>query len=103
MHKEFRSLISLQEALSIVMGHPPQAAAKMVPLQESRGSILAEKIVSSLDVPGFSRASMDGYAVHSQDTIQSREDRPLSLHLAGSVPMGVQPEISVSLGEAAEV
>jgi putative molybdopterin biosynthesis protein len=103
MHKEFRSLISLEEARSILFGHPLQTGTQAVLLQEVRGRILAEKIVSSLDVPGFSRASMDGYAVHSQDTLESREDRPVSLHLAGCVPMGVQPEISVSPGEAAEV
>ena len=60
-------------------------------------------MISSQDVPGFGRASMDGYAVISQDTIEAREDRPVSLRLAGSVPMGRRPEIEISRGEAAEV
>ncbi|MCX6672983.1 MAG: molybdopterin biosynthesis protein [Methanothrix sp.] len=103
MRKEFRSLISLEEAQSIVFSRPPQAATKAVPLQEARGRILAEKVVSSLDVPGFSRASMDGFALRAKDTLAAREDRPVCLRLAGCVPMGVLPHLQVARGEAAEV
>ncbi len=103
MPKEFRSLISLQEAKSLISDHLPTAREKAVALGLSLGCILAEKVISSQDVPGFGRASMDGYAVISQDTIEAREDRPVSLRLAGSVPMGRRPEIEISRGEAAEV
>ncbi len=103
MAKEFRSLISLEEAQSIVQSRLPRAAKESVPLQEARGRILAEKVVSSLDVPGFSRASMDGFAVQSEDTLAAREDRPVCLRLAGSVPMGVLPTLRVAQGQAAEV
>ncbi|MDQ1261342.1 MAG: molybdopterin molybdotransferase, partial [Euryarchaeota archaeon] len=103
MRKEFRSLIPLEEAFSIVQSHLPRATKEVVPLPEARGRILAEKVVSSLDVPGFSRASMDGFAVLAEDTLPAREDRPVSLHLAGSVPMGTLPCLRVARGEAAEV
>ncbi len=69
----------------------------------AQGRILAEKVVSSLDVPGFARASMDGFAVLAEDTLAAREDRPVSLRLAGSVPMGTLPRLRVAQGEAAEV
>jgi len=64
---------------------------------------LAERIVSGMDVPGFARASMDGYAVQSEDTLVAREDRPILLTLVGSVPMGARPNVQVGRGEAAEV
>jgi putative molybdopterin biosynthesis protein len=103
MRKEFRSLISLEEARSIVFSHLPQVRKEAVPLSQAKGLVLAEKIISSLDVPGFSRASMDGFAVRSQDTIESREDRPVCMQLAGRVPMGRRPDVSISSGQAAEV
>lgn len=103
MPKEFRNLIALDAAQSIVMQHLPATHSREVLLREAKGSILAHKIVSAIDVPGFSRASKDGFAVKAIDTIESREDRPVSLRLKGGVPMGRQPEISVSHGEAAEV
>jgi putative molybdopterin biosynthesis protein len=103
MRKEFRSLISLEEAQSIVQSRLPQTSVETVPLPQAQGRILAEKIVSSLDVPGFARASMDGFAVQSEDTLEAREDRPVCLRLAGSVPMGALPHVRVAQGEAAEV
>ena len=103
MRKEFRSLISLDEAKSIVLSHLPQTATEDVSLERARGRVLAEKITSSLDVPSFHRASMDGYAVRSEDTLASREDRPVGLRLAGSVPMGRLTDLQVDQGEAAEV
>ncbi|MDD4446777.1 MAG: molybdopterin biosynthesis protein [Methanothrix sp.] len=103
MRKEFRSLISLEEALSIVQSRLPRTSIKAVPLPLAQGRILAEKIISSLDVPGFARASMDGFAVQAEDTLEAREDRPVCLRLAGSVPMGALPHVRVARGEAAEV
>jgi putative molybdopterin biosynthesis protein len=103
MTKEFHSLIALDEARSIVLQHLPAASTAIVPLSRASGCILAEKIVSSIDVPGFSRASMDGFAVLAEDTIEAREDRAVSLRLAGRVAIGRTPEISISSGETAEV
>jgi putative molybdopterin biosynthesis protein len=103
MHKEFRSLIALEEAVSIVLSHAPKPGVKVVPIQQARGAVLAEKIVSCMDVPGFNRASMDGYAALAEDTLKAREDRPVSLKLVGSVPMGARPEVHVGRGEVAEV
>jgi len=103
MPKEFHSLIALDDARSIVLQHLPATRTREVSLKSAKGGILAEKIVSAIDVPGFNRASMDGFAVESQDTIQSREDRPVCLRLTGKVPMGRLPEISISSGEAVEV
>jgi len=99
MRKEFRSLISLEEAQSIVQSRLPRVAEETVPLPEAQGRILAEKVVSSLDVPGFARASMDGFALRAEDTLPAREDRPVPLRLAGSVPMGALPRLRVAQGE----
>ncbi len=103
MQKEFRSLIALEEAKSIVFDHLPRPKEEAVSLECARGSVLAEKIISAINVPGFSRASMDGYAVRAEDTLLSREDRPTSLLLSGNVSMGAFAAVQVAKGEAAEV
>ena len=103
MRKEFRSLISLEEALSTVLRSLPSTSVENVPLPDARGHILAEKVVSSQDVPGFSRASMDGFALLAEDTLAAREDRPACLRLDGSVPIGVLAQFQVTQGEAVEV
>jgi putative molybdopterin biosynthesis protein len=103
MRKEFRSLLSLDDARSTVLSFLPLPDEEVIPLSRALGRILAEKIVSMVDVPGFDRASMDGYAVRAEDTLGAREDQPLRLRLKGSVPMGIMAEVQVRVGEAAEV
>lgn len=103
MRKEFRSLLSLDDARSTVLSHLPAPDEEAVPLSRVLGRVLAKKIISTVDVPSFDRASMDGYAVRAEDTVGAREDRPLSLRLKGIVPMGVMADIDVGPGEAAEV
>jgi putative molybdopterin biosynthesis protein len=103
MRKEFRSLISLEDARSTLFSHQPVPGEEIVPLGSAQGRILAKKVVSRIDVPGFDRASMDGYAVRAEDTLSAREDLPIRLRLIGAIPMGVLAEIPVGTGEAVEV
>ncbi len=103
MRKEFRSLLSLDDALSTVLSALPISDEEIVPLEMVLGRVLAEKVVSEVDVPGFDRASMDGYAVISKDTLDAREDRPAVLRFAGMVPMGALPSVEVASGQAVEV
>lgn len=103
MRKEFRRLLTLNEARSQVLSHLPMPDDAIVPLDSAFGNILAEKIISEVDVPGFRRASMDGYAICSADSFAARDDQPAVLKLAGTVPMGTAPKIQVVPGTAAEV
>ena len=45
---------------------PP--GAEIVPLRMAAGRVLATAVVSDVDVPGFDRATMDGYAVVADST-----------------------------------
>ncbi|VVB63320.1 Uncharacterised protein [uncultured archaeon] len=103
MRKEFRSLLPLDEARDIVLSHLPAVGEETVPLNSAFGRVLAERIVSEIDVPGFDRASMDGYAINASTSVDAREDRPVSLKLAGSVPMGAASEVEVGRVQAVEV
>ncbi|MGB3944762.1 MAG: molybdopterin biosynthesis protein [Methanothrix sp.] len=103
MQKEFRALISLDEARKIVLAAAPKAGEKTVPLERALGRVLAEKVASAADVPGFDRAAMDGFALRSADSLAAREDRPRPLTIVGSVPMGRKTDLVVSDGEAAAV
>ena len=42
--------------------------AEDVPLRAAAGRVLACPVVSDIDVPGFDRATMDGYAVVADST-----------------------------------
>jgi molybdenum cofactor synthesis domain-containing protein len=74
-----------------------------VPLEDARGRVLADRVDATIDVPGFDRASMDGYAVRARDTFGAGESDPAVLDVVGTVHAGQAPDVSVGEGEAAGV
>jgi len=60
-------MISVQEAQSIILGQAESLGEEEVKLTQSRNRILAEDILSDRDYPPFNRATMDGFAVKSED------------------------------------
>jgi molybdopterin molybdotransferase len=56
-------LISIAEARRRVLAAVRPLAAEDVPLEAALGRVLAEDVVSAVDVPPFDNSAMDGYAV----------------------------------------
>jgi len=65
--------------------------------------ILARDIVSSEDIPGFQRSTVDGYALDARDTFGATEGLPTPLAIVGEVKMGQVPDFGVKRGECAPV
>ncbi len=103
VRKEFRKLVTMDEAKNIIRRLDLQPHPVDVDIENAPGRVLAEDAVSDVDVPPFNRASMDGYAVCASDTYQAREDRPVRLKLVGSIAPGINPDIRIGKGEAAEI
>lgn len=74
-----------------------------VPYDAALGRVLAEDVVSREDVPGFVRATVDGYAVRAADTFGCSETLPALLSCAGEVRMGEMPGFALCAGECAAV
>lgn len=103
VRKEFRKLISMDEAKEIILGLGIEPSIMLDDIGNTSGKVLAEDIISDVDVPSFNRASMDGYAVCAADTYSAREDRPIILKLIGSIPAGINHDIHIRNGEACEI
>ena len=101
--KEFHDLVDPDVAHDAIESLDLAPDPETVPLAEARGRVLAERIDADLDVPGFDRASMDGYAVRGRDTFGADEADPVELDLVGSVHAGTEPEVEVGEGAAAEI
>ncbi|MDF1556666.1 MAG: molybdopterin biosynthesis protein [ANME-2 cluster archaeon] len=101
--KEFRELTSSTDARRIISQIPLFPDSIELDLARASGRVLARDIIAHVDVPGFDRAAMDGFAVHAKDTYPAREDRPVTLELAGKVETGYLPEVKVSVGSAVEI
>lgn len=103
MRKQFRDLASPEDAREAIASLDLTPDAETVALDDARGRVLAERIDAELDVPGFDRASMDGYAVRARDTFGADEADPVELDLAGAVHAGNEPDVAVDPGTAVEI
>lgn len=70
---------------------------------ECFGRILAQDIISDVDVPSFRRTAMDGYAVICAETEGASEDNPVVLEMIGEVEMGKTPAFEIKPGTCAYV
>ncbi|WP_435147609.1 molybdopterin biosynthesis protein [Halobaculum sp. P14] len=101
--KEFRDLASSAEAREAVESLDLAPDPETVPLREARSRVLAERVDADLDVPGFDRAAMDGYAVRARDTFGADEADPAVLDRVGAVHAGAEPDVTVEPGTCAEI
>lgn len=72
---------------------------EIVPVYESLGRVCADDIYSAIDVPGFLRSTVDGYAVVAKDTQGAGESIPAFLKSLGDVAMGESAIKPIRSGE----
>lgn len=68
-------------------------------LTEAVGRVLAEDILSGLDLPPFANSSMDGFAVRIADTAEASRERPAVLRVAADIPAGTFLDTPLRGGE----
>ena len=101
----FRKLLSFDEAKQLLEKSfsPKPVGEEQVSISKAHGRVLAQDVVSSIDIPSFSRSTVDGYAVKAADTFGAGEDQPVSLRFCGHVAIGEAPKVTVEEGSAAEI
>lgn len=100
--KEFFNVTSIQEALSHASEFYP-VETETISLPDSVDRILAEAVVSDINIPDFARSTMDGYAVCSKSTFGASETNPAYLLVKGAIAMGESPGFSIGPEEAARI
>ena len=97
-------MISVDEAIGRLLASSScLAGGETVALRHSRGRILAEELVSPLDVPPADNSAMDGYALRHGDWHGPQS--PLSIGqriTAGSPPAALQPGTAARIFTGAE-
>jgi len=78
--------------------------AETVSLDVALGRVLAEDVRATVDVPGFDRSNMDGFAVRASDTFGASEEEPVRLKLNDDIlATGVLPQTEVEAGTATTI
>jgi molybdopterin molybdotransferase len=101
--KGFAHRHTVSAALAWLDAQLKPLGSERVSLAEAAGRVLAAPIVSTVDVPGFDRATMDGYAVVASSTEGAGAYSRLPLAVIGDSMPGRPFDGVVSAGQAVRV
>ena len=87
------SLLSIDEALELVLARVQPLDAEDVPLTEAAGRVLAEQASAVVDLPSFPASAMDGFALRADET-------PATLPVVARIAAGRPAEQPLGAGEA---
>ena len=77
--------------------------ALRVPLDDALDSVLAEDVVSPIDLPAWTNSAMDGYAARSEDVRGATAERPVRLRVVEELPAGRFPTRAIGPGDCARI
>src|SRR4029077_12986385 len=80
---QFLNVVTRDEATARFREHLRLAPVgeEVVQLEKALNRVLAEDVISTVDVPGFDRSNVDGFAVNAKDTFGAMEERPCKVSL----------------------
>lgn len=89
-------MISIEEAYDLIIQHAGDMPVEKIPFTESPDRILAEDILSDIDMPPFDKSAMDGYACRKADISEP-------LKIIETIPAGKIPERKIEPGTCAKI
>ena len=86
-------LLSISEALDLVLEHVAPLEAEEVPLAQAAGRVLAGPATAAVDLPSFPASAMDGFALRAGDV-------PATLPVVGRIAAGRPSADALAAGQA---
>jgi molybdopterin molybdotransferase len=74
--------------LDWIDSHSMRLDSEQIPLEDAAGRTLSRDVIAPLDVPGFDRSAMDGYALRGAETTGASEYNPLAFRVLGQALPG---------------
>ncbi len=103
---QFLDVVTRDEATARFRQHLRLAplGTETLPLNQALNRVLAEDVASDVDVPGFDRSNVDGFALQAADTFGAMEETPRRVTLNDEVlAPGVAPTRTVVTGVATPI
>ncbi len=63
-------------------------SSEKVSIEESLHRVLAEEVISMVNLPEFPRSTVDGFALKAKDTYGASEKNPGLVRVVGEIQMG---------------
>jgi molybdopterin molybdotransferase len=101
---ELLDLITIEETEEIIEEELNlDLETEIINIREASGRVVAENIISKIDLPPFRRSTMDGYAVKAKDTFGATDNLPVYCDLVGEVKMGYRAQQELEAGAAIKI
>lgn len=97
------SALSAREAALRILAAVPRQPTLRIPLDDALGTVLAEPLVSPLDLPAWTNSAMDGYAARADDVRGATTERPVRLRVVEQIPAGHFPTRTLERGDCARI
>jgi molybdopterin molybdotransferase len=91
------------EAAGRILTDVRRQPALRMPLDDALDGVLAEDVVSPLDIPAWTNSAMDGYAARGEDVRGAGEAKPVRLRVVEHLPAGRFPTRRIGRGECARI
>jgi molybdopterin molybdotransferase len=95
--------LTVREACERVVAGARPLGIEDVPLRLALGRVLASDVLSSVALPPWDNAGMDGYAVRAADVDGASTEHPKRLRVIETIAAGHRPQRIVNPGEAARI
>ncbi|MBA3257843.1 MAG: molybdopterin molybdenumtransferase MoeA, partial [Gemmatimonadales bacterium] len=91
------------EAARRILDDVRRQPALRMPLDDALDAVLAEDVVSPLNIPAWTNSAMDGYATRGEDVRGASAERPVRLRVVEQLPAGHFPSRAIGAGECARI
>jgi molybdopterin molybdotransferase len=96
-------MVDYRDALRAVAAQAKPLPGESVPLAEALGRTLAADVRAGEDIPPFSKATMDGYAVRAADTRPRENAGAVELEVTEDLPAGRVSRKALGPGQAVRI
>ena len=97
------ALLNVDTALANILAAMKTLPAETASLPDSLNRVLAEDVVSPIDLPPFDNSAMDGYAIQYQDSADAMRSNSTELVVTMDIMAGDTPDGRLEPGQAARI
>ncbi len=95
--------ITINKAQKILLEEKINTQLIEVDILNSLDHVLAEDIISNINIPPFNRSPLDGYAYRSEDTLKAKKDSPVVLEVIDNIQAGYVSNKKIGKGQAIRI
>ena len=97
------ALLNVDTALANILAAMKTLPAETASLPDTLNRVLANDVVSPIDLPPFDNSAMDGYAIQYQDSADAMRSNPTELVVTMDIMAGGTPDGRLEPGQAARI